>query len=204
MPSVLSVQSLYEDFKQVSREGFYSIGLHPWYINRQSLEQQFNDLTSHVYSNNVLAIGECGLDKVCATDWQVQIEALKMQIGLANRVNKPLVIHCVRAYEEVLKILRDDHVQVPVIFHGFNKNRQLAEQLIKSEYYLSFGAALLQESAPARDVVAYIPPEKWFLETDDAAISITDIYNAAASIRKTPPDALILQLGKNFETVFKK
>ncbi|MBS1780918.1 MAG: TatD family hydrolase [Bacteroidetes bacterium] len=204
MPSVLSVQSLYQNFEQVGNDGQYSVGLHPWYINNDTFDAKFRELEQAAKGDNVMAVGECGLDKVCDTDWDLQVRAFSKQVNLANRLRKPLVIHCVRAYEEVLGMLKDSAVNVPVIFHGFNKKWQLAEQILKQGYYLSFGAAILKEDAGAKDVFNKVPADKFFLETDDRDASIIDIYNAAASIRKTPPDALILQLRKNFATVFKR
>ncbi len=203
MPSVLSVQSLYQNFELVRNDGLYSVGLHPWYIGENSVETQFLELELHAGGKSVVAIGECGLDKVCGTNWDLQVRTFSKQIKLANRLDKPLVIHCVRAYEEVLGMLKDSAVNVPVIFHGFNKKWQLAEQILKQGYYLSFGAAILKEDAGARDALNKVLTDKFFLETDDRDVSIIDIYNAAALIRKTPQDALILQLRKNFETIFK-
>jgi len=203
MPSVLFVQSLYQNFERAGNDGLYSVGLHPWYINNDTLDAKFRELEQAANGDNVIAIGECGLDKVCDTDWDLQLQAFSKQINLANRLNKPLVIHCVRAYEEVLGMLKDGGVNVPVVFHGFNKKWQLAEQILKQGYYLSFGAAILKEDAGAGDALSKVPADRFFLETDDRDASIMDIYNAAASIRKTPIDALILQLRKNFETVFK-
>lgn len=204
MPSVLSVQSLYKNFGQVGNDTICSIGLHPWHISNDTFDAQFRELEQAANADNVIAVGECGLDKICDTDWDLQVPAFSKQINLANRLRKPLVIHCVRAYEEVLGVLRNSAVNVPVIFHGFNKKWQLAEQILKQGYYLSFGTAILKEDAGARDALSKVPVDKFFLETDDSGASIIDLYNAAASIRKTPPDALILQLRKNFETVFKR
>ena len=180
----------------------YSIGLHPWYINTDSIDAEFENLKKYAALENVIAIGECGLDKVRQTEWKLQGKAFKLQIELANQVSKPLIIHCVRAYDEVLKALNDNQVRVPVIFHGFNKKLLLAEQLLKEGYYLSFGGALLNEQSNACSVFLNLPVEQIFLETDSAAVSIEEIYYAAALLRKTSLDTLILQLQKNYETVF--
>jgi TatD DNase family protein len=194
----ISICSLHSDFTRARSGILCSIGLHPWYISAQALGSEFEQLQQFSALYNVMAIGECGLDKVCETDWDMQVRAFKMQIELANNVNKPLIIHCVRAYEEVLKILKDAKVSVPVIFHGFNKKWQLAEQILKQEYYLSFGITQIEE------VLINIPADKYFLETDSSGSDIKDIYQSVATIRKTSLDTLILQLQKNFETVFKR
>ncbi len=179
-----------------------SMGIHPWYIDPAGLNQQQEELAKYAKKYNVIAIGECGLDKITETDWQLQVSAFEEQVRLANQLKKPLIIHCVRAFEEVLHLLKVEKVQVPVIFHGFNKNLQLAERLISAGYYLSFGAALLKGGSNASVVLKSIPGDRFFLETDDSPVDIADIYTAAASLLKTEPDALILQLQNNFHRVF--
>jgi TatD DNase family protein len=189
---------LYDHFETASAENYYSMGLHPWYL--QDFENQLEILAYHSGNANVLAIGECGLDKVCTTDWARQELAFQSQIELAHKLNKPLIIHCVRAYSEVLSMLQK--VKVPVIFHGFNKKPALAMEIIQQGYYLSFGAALLKDNVTVHEAFTQIPPDRFFLETDDAGISITEVYDAAAHIRKTEEEVIILQLQQNFKKVF--
>lgn len=200
--SGLSVMSRYKGFEQALDGVTCSLGVHPWYIQAGGLNVQFEELTSHAALPNVIAIGECGLDKATDTGWELQVSAFEAQIKLANLLKKPLIIHCVRAYEEVLHILKEENVQVPVIFHGFNKNVQLAERLVNMGYYLSFGAALLNEGSYAAKALTHIPLERIFLETDDSAVPIEQIYETAAGWLKTGKDALILQLQNNFHRVF--
>jgi len=197
-----SIINRYSDFAMAQDGTTCSMGIHPWYMQAGGLNEQLGEMTRYAGLPNVIAIGECGLDKLTDTDWQLQLTAFEEQVRLASQLNKPLVIHCVRAYEEVLHILKVERVQVPVIFHGYNKNIELAEQLIKAGYYLSFGAALMKEGSIASTVLPSIPADRFFLETDDARVDIADIYDAAASLLKTEPDALILQLQNNFHRVF--
>ena len=174
--------------------------MHPWYLSDAI---DIDKLQKAAIQPNILAIGECGLDKVCATDWNLQIRAFAQQIELANKIGKPIIIHCVRAWEEVMATLKQHKVSVPVIFHGFNKSN-IASRLIDNGYYLSFGKALLSNGSPAAEVISSIPANRYFLETDDSDISIADIYAAAATLRQTQPDDVILQLRHNFKTVFNR
>lgn len=192
----------HKDFAQAGDGNTCSMGIHPWYIQSGGLNEQFEELTSYAGLPNIIAIGECGLDKATDTDWQVQVIAFTEQVRLANQLKKPLIIHCVRAYEEVLHILKEENVHVPVIFHGFNKNIQLAERLVNMGYYLSFGAALLNEGFHAAKALTHLPLERIFLETDDSAVPIEQIYETATGWLKTGKDALILQLQNNFRRVF--
>jgi TatD DNase family protein len=196
--NIFELVNAYDQFNNINPDVYCSMGLHPWYL--KDLKSQLEAL--HQYSNNahVLAIGECGLDKVCATDWNLQLLAFQSQIELAQELNKPLIIHCVRAYSEVLSIVQK--VQVPVIFHGFNKKPALAMEIVQQGHYISFGAALLKDNDTVHEAFSRIPPDRFFLETDDAGINITEIYQAAAHIRKTGEEVIILQLQQNFKKVF--
>ncbi len=197
---VLSVLNVYQSFDSIKNGGVYSVGLHPWYL--QNADVYFESLAAIVSNNNVLAIGECGLDKVCATDWALQLSYFQKQVRLANVLSKPLIIHCVRAFEEVIDMLDAEKVQVPVVFHGYNKNNILARRLLRKGYYLSFGAELLKGNATIQEVVKDVPADRFFAETDNSGKSIIDIYHSLAEIRKTEVDAIILQLQQNFKSVF--
>ncbi|MFI5141380.1 MAG: TatD family hydrolase [Bacteroidia bacterium] len=189
------------NFSQLPTSGFYSAGIHPWYINTET-ESDFNELAQISKQTNVLAIGECGLDKVCNTDFTLQQTYFIKQIQLANILQKPLIIHCVKAFNETLQLLLHQKTQGAVIFHGFAKNSTLAKQLVNKGYYLSFGKHLLTASGAI--TFKTIPIERIFLETDDSTIEIEIIYKIAASIKNIDITTLTQQITKNAERVFGK
>jgi len=196
----MAILNFYCHFERV-KDGFpCSTGLHPWHIDHYAWDREM--LLKYVLQPNVLAIGECGLDKVCATDWGLQVVAFTQQIGLAHECLKPLIIHCVRAFDEVMQLLDQIKPAVPVIFHGFNKNRDVADKLLGRGYYLSFGSAMLNDHSPAAEVLATIPADQFFLETDDAQVSIEQIYDRVALIRKTSLETVVLQVQENFNRLF--
>lgn len=197
-PGVLSLNNRYDRFAETAAGAYYSMGLHPWYLS--DVPRQLRELEEQAGSPAVLAIGECGLDALCATDRKTQEEAFAAQIELANALRKPLVIHCVRAFPETLRLLQ--RASVPAVFHGFNRHTGLALQILSQGHYLSFGAALLQRPGIMKDILNTVPPGRFFLETDDAGTDIAEIYKAAAAIRKTGEDVIILQLKQNFKEVF--
>lgn len=196
---VTEILNFHKHFEGAAGYTACSMGLHPWYIHNP--DEQLDVLEKHATAENVLAIGECGLDKLCNTPWPLQLEIFKAQIQLANKLNKPLIIHCVRAYSEVLQLL--SQANVPVIFHGFNKKLQLAKDIISKGYNLSFGAALLN-SKGVQEIFASLPDHCFFLETDHGPVSIREIYHSAATIRKTTEDVIILQLQQQYKNVFGK
>jgi len=195
-----AIQSLYEDFGRATEPGVYSIGLHPWYIDIQNWKAQLSVLKEQSVHKQVVAIGECGLDKVCQTNMELQVDVFTAQVQWANNTRKPLIIHCVRAFDEVLNILDKEKNTVPVIFHGFNRNALLAAKIIEKGYYLSFGTQLQNESM--QSVVRSIPFEKLFLETDAKELSIELVYTFAATALDMPVESLQNQLKKNTLTVF--
>lgn len=197
---IISIGNLYKDFDTIEQESLYSVGLHPWYLTTETWEEQFALVKEKSRLKNVVAVGEAGLDKVCATDFSLQQIVFAQHIQLANEVQKPLIVHCVRAHAEVIALLKQTAVQVPVIFHGFNKSKELAQQLISSGYYLSFGKGL--EKQGVQEVLAALPAAKIFLETDNSTASINEIYTYAASAFQIDEDSLSLQLQKNAATVF--
>jgi cytidyltransferase-like protein len=90
---------------------------------------------------------------------------------------------------------------IDLVVHGFSKNGQLAKDLVKHGFYLSFGKGLFNPSMDS--VFSKIPLDKIFLETDDADCSIEDIYKKAAQIKNTSIEQLSLQIMQNSKTVFK-
>ena len=194
------ITNLYDHFEQVVVGGNYSIGLHPWYLNELTWMEEMKALEQYSNNKNVLAIGECGLDKICTTGFLLQQQVFAAQISLANKINKPLIIHCVKAYEEVVQQLQQNNNSVPVIFHGFNKNKILAQQLIGKGFYLSFGKALQQPVI--QELIKILPKDKIFLETDAAGISITEIYVSATQALQIDINSLSLQIKKNAAKVF--
>jgi TatD DNase family protein len=197
---IISIGNLYKDFDSIESDSFYSVGLHPWHITTETWQHQFNIVKKKGSMQNVVAIGEAGLDKVSTTDFGLQKTVFTAHIQLANEVQKPLIVHCVRAHAEVIALLKQVDVKVPVIFHGFNKSKELAQQLIALGYYLSFGKGL--EKQTVQEVLATLPTGRIFLETDNSTVTIAKVYELAASAFKIDKDSLSLQLKKNTATVF--
>jgi TatD DNase family protein len=179
----ITIRNIHQRFTEPLSDGYYSAGIHPAYIDKENMQIQLNELTALHQNSAVVAVGECGLDHLCKTDFSLQEEIFMAQIQLANKINKPLIIHCVRAYEEIRTLLKKNHCMVPVIWHGFSKKSiQLAEDLLKDGAFLSFGMALYKETM--EELFKSILDDRFFLETDDDDISIRSVYEEAARIKK--------------------
>jgi TatD DNase family protein len=200
-PGVLAIENRHSGFGEPVASRYVSAGLHPWYIRPETLSADFDQLRQYAALSEVLAIGECGLDKLTATDWDTQCRAFERQIGLAEELQKPLVIHCVKAFPECLACLK--HTRVPVIFHGINNRLSVIRPVIDAGYFLSFGKALLRANTAIVEAFSAVPLEQLFLETDDSGADIREIYKTAAHLRNIPEKEIVLQLESNFGKVFK-
>ena len=117
---------------------FYSIGIHPWNLKSQNLKisetQKLGDLESQCLGDlNIKAIGECGLDRACDVDFEIQKEVFIKQIELSEQIAKPLIIHAVRTYPDIISIRKEIKAKQPWIIHGFQGNMQSAEQMLRHD-----------------------------------------------------------------------
>jgi len=191
-----------EDFEELN--GPFSVGIHPWHIDTSDLDEQLALVEKTSNLENVIAIGEIGLDRLTDASLELQKEVFIRQLKIAAKAHKPVIIHCVKAHSEIISIIKKTIYQGKVIFHGFNQNKQIAEQLLKNGFYLSFGQALLNEKSNASKLFDEIPNDRFFLETDESEIGIENIYNKAASIKKSGLDDLKKIVSDNFADCFKR
>jgi TatD DNase family protein len=120
----------FSDF-QFKNNHYYSVGIHPWYIDLERIESQFFVLQKLLKEHsNIILIGECGLDKLKGIEIQIQEAIFKRQLTLAKHFQKPIIIHCVKSFQEILAIIKKEKFTLPFIFHGFNKSVELAKQII--------------------------------------------------------------------------
>lgn len=180
---------------------YYSIGIHPWYIKEERLNDDLQIIVNKLQNHNCLAIGECGLDKRIEVPIAVQEKVFETQLMLAQKNNKPVVIHCVAAFQEVITIKKRLKITVPMIIHGFSKNSQVAKELINNGFYISFGKYLLQ-NPEMETVFKTIPDNRFFLETDTISESIEAVYALAAQYKDTTIENLKTTLNDNFKRVF--
>ena len=185
-------------------EHFASVGLHPWFLTKENAESDFEKLSEWVKIPSVIAIGECGLDKLKGVDLATQTVYFTKQIQLAETVGKPVVIHCVRAYNEVIVLKKTLKPTVPLIIHGFNKNQKVLDELLKNRFFISIGAAILRGSDDFKNSVLTIPLDKLFFETDDKDIAIESVYKAYSELAKMSLSDLKSVIYQSFEKTFSK
>ena len=168
-----------------------SIGIHPWDID-SSWEKQFTIIKELARKENVRAIGECGIDKLrslATTDTQLKI--FKAHALLAEEIQKPLIIHCVKGFDELIAMHRELLPKQAWIIHGFRGKPQQTEQLIKEGFYISFGEKFNIDSLKA------LPLEQLFVESDESKIGIANIYNLIANVKGCSIEDLSLHVIAN-------
>lgn len=182
---------------------FYSIGIHPWYIKEDQIDIDLKIIEAKLQTKNCLAIGECGLDKRIEIPLELQISVFEKQLALAEKYKKPVVIHCVAAFQELIAIKKKMKISVPMIVHGFSKNNQLAVQLVKEGFYISFGKYLLK-NPELKTVFQAIPNDCFFLETDTVDENIQKVYDLASEYKEISIKELKDIISGNFKSVFSK
>lgn len=178
----------------------YSVGIHPWYINEDTIEEELVLLEQQLQQANCIALGECGLDKKTNISLNLQVEVFKKQLLLAEKYKKAVILHVVSAYQEVIAIKRELDITVPLIIHGFNKKLQVAESLWKNGFYLSFGRHLIYNE-DLQATFRQVPKEQVFLETDDSKeVSIEEVYAIASALE----GKIEVTIEQNYKIVFNK
>lgn len=187
----------------VANKSVFSVGIHPLFIDEKRLQEDFNHLQQQAMQANCLAIGECGLDKRSKTPLPKQLEIFEKQLQIAHSIQKPVVIHCVQAHNLLLQVVSQSKIRVPLLYHGFCKNENSANQLLNKKMYLSFGASLFTNPTNIA-VFKKVPLNSIFLETDASNHTLEAIYEQAAKIKQITCSELVIQIAANFETVFRK
>ena len=176
-----------------------SVGLHPWFATLQYLDRDFFRLTEVARSPHVKLIGECGLDRLKGDSIENQLLILKKQLRLAAEINKPVILHCVKCFDELMAVKKEMNLDIPYILHGFNKHEKLGRQLLNRGFFLSFGKAILNADSGAAAILKDV--DIFFLETDDADCNIAEIYEEAANLKNCSVNELKALIFANWKKI---
>jgi len=195
------LNSFAQDLPLPVDEKFYSTGLHPWHLDRIDGDECLKAMDVAMNNKNMIAIGECGLDRSIMIDFVVQKWYFRKQIELAEKHAKPLIIHCVRAFPDLIQLKKEFKSTIPWIIHGFQANQSTTLQLIKHNFYFSVGESLLINQQK-KEILPLIPTDHLFLETDDRDISINTVYALASQILNLGEEILSDIILANFKRLF--
>lgn len=200
-PNILEVVNVYP-YEEVGIIPYFSTGIHPWYIDVERVEEHLAIIEQRLQLPNCFALGECGLDKRIQTPLEVQMPIFEKQLLLAKKYNKPVILHLVAAFQELIEIKKRMEPGVPMVVHGFSKNIQVAKQLLDNGFYLSFGKYLLR-NPELSEVFAEIPEDRFLLETDTIEEGLEQVYEKAALARNVSIEEIENIVSINFKSIFK-
>lgn len=187
------INMIYPDFTPIKGR-WCSLGIHPWYLPENHTNWlKFREMAE---CDDVVAIGECGIDKSHGPDAGIQAEFFCRQAEIADSLGKPLIIHCVKAYEEILRFKRILRPRNRWIIHGFRGNADVARMMLGKGVMLSFGERFNPQALLA------VPTDMMFAETDTSALPIASIVENMARAMAQPAERLVRILADNVLRTF--
>lgn len=204
VPGVFAVENIMahenRDLAEISAPAF-TAGIHPWHLDAHNSGILLDYIRRIASSTNLIAFGEAGFDKLRGPSLEIQQAVFAEQIKIAGEFRKPLVIHCVKAWNELQEAHSDMKPGTPWLIHGFRGKKDLALQLIKRDMYISFwfDFVIRPESS---GMLKSLPPERIFLETDGADADIREIYAKVSADLGLSVDQLKEQIISNYKRLF--
>lgn len=176
-PALLSAYPHEHTEEVLAQAAYLSVGVHPWYITAENYAMQIDWVKKQLHRPTVIAIGECGLDRVCATPWELQMRALEEMIALSEDRELPLILHIVKAHEDILQLRKKHSPRQAWIIHGFRNASTWVPRYVATGFYLSFGEKF------QIDALRQTPIDRLLIETDDSKCDIAEIYTHIANLR---------------------
>lgn len=184
----------YPDEYDDETPGFVSCGFHPRHVDGK---ESFERLEHIVQQPNVVAIGETGFDALKGASMETQRESFEKHIELSECYGKPLIIHCVKAWDWLLASHRRYDPKQDWVIHGFRGKPELMKQLLDKKMKFSIGEKFNDET------VKLLPSGSFFCETDDSVLDIREIYEKIAHVRNVDLVDLVDDVAKNVKSVFR-
>lgn len=183
---------------EVARESYnrhaFSCGIHPWYTEES--ETQMAYLNEIAPNPRIIAIGETGLDRLKGPALDLQRFIFKRHIELSERLGKPVIIHCVKAWEELIEVRRETRPTQPWVIHGYRGKPQLTKRLLKEGFLFSIGDNINVES------MQLIPITALFCETDKDEMTIREIYQQTAQAINMELELFADRIAENVQRIF--
>lgn len=179
--------------------------------------KKLNELEELMKDDYYLALGEIGLDYYWYKDnKEVQKELFKLQLDIADRCNKPIIVHCRDAMGDLYEILKERPNKKRGVIHSFSGSKEMALALTKLGYYLSFNGVLTFKNAKnVKESILTIDKQYLLFETDAPYLTpepmrgkmnhtyyVKLVYEYAAKLLNMDLDELCLQVSKNYRRLF--
>ena len=170
-----------------------SVGIHPW----DAASSKVADIEPLIADVDV--VGEIGLDAICEVGIEQQLAIFREQLALAERYDKPVILHCVRTLDQMMKVLAEYNLR-GVIFHGFVGSPEQAERAVERGYFLSFGERTFLSPKTIKSL-QQTPINQLFIETDESLTPIAEIYTKIADLRGVTVEQLTTVTKGNLERI---
>ncbi|MDR0334222.1 MAG: TatD family hydrolase [Dysgonamonadaceae bacterium] len=184
----------FETAKELYKQYAFSCGIHPWYSENSDMQMTY--LSKIASDPSIVAIGETGLDKLKGASFDVQIAVFKKHIELSEKLQKPVIVHCVKAWEDLIRVHRETKPTQPWIIHGYRGKPELTKQLIKEKLMFSVGEKINSQSMPL------IPIDSLFCETDEGEMNIQEVYFQVAKAVNMNVGTFAGKIAENAHRVF--
>lgn len=178
-------------------------GIHPWDAGKQPVEAAMQTLEAELARGDAQALGEIGLDFARAATQELrdaQAALFRAQLALACERGLPVVLHCVRAFEPTMRMLREQEPRA-VVFHGFVGSPEQACRALERGYYLSFGERTFASPRTVEALKA-TPLSQLFFETDESETPAKMIYIRAAALLGLDVETLRQTAYANYRRIF--
>ena len=191
-----------QEFAAFTGRNFYSVGLHPWHLkSKDENNEMLVQMEDALEFDHVIFIGECGPDRAIDINFPEQMRVFEAQAFMAEEFQKPLIIHCVKAYNDVIGLYNKIHPTVPWILHGYSGNIQTTKQLAERNILFSFGEILFKQEAKAIESFQFLPPEMIFFETDEFEGDVEKMYKQGAELKGMDAEVLKKNIWENFNRI---
>ena len=188
--------------KQPVINQFLSVGIHPWGAAKPRFNSTLEVIERVVKQANVLAIGEIGLDYLHPIR-EVQKEIFIAQLELARQLQLPIIVHCVKALDDLFSILKT-HPH-PTILHNFYASESLTKKFCQlPEVAFSLGKRYLLAQGEHQLYSKLIPLQRLFFETDQMRIPVQQVYEKYSLDKSISISELSAQIWQNALTYFPK
>lgn len=194
----------------------FSAGLHPWWLDSRAGQGWEASLAQALEHPGCVAVGECGLDKLIETPVSEQEAVLERQLAVAQQMRLPVILHCVRTHNELIRLLKRYPLERGGIIHAFSASPEIARTYWDMGFYLGVGGTVTYERAhKTRQALASMPLEALLLETDapdmplcarqgerNSPEYLPEVARVLADLRSEPVDRVIRQTTQNALRVF--
>ncbi len=169
-----------------------AFGLHPWFIKERS-GQWFQTLENLLTTYPQASVGEIGIDHALENRNDAEQEQVFLaQLGIARKFDRPVTIHCRRAWGRLIELL-DQFGEIPrgMLIHCFGGSAEVATELVKRGAYISFSGSITRPNAKkAGPSIRAVPDDRILIETDAPDLLPHNVVDGAScSVREERKNA---------------